>query len=182
MAGAKRLELLRQLVPTAATIAVLIGPDTPDRVAEGGDLQSAAQAIKQQLIVLNATNDRDIETAFATFVQSGAGALLIGSGAFLNANRNRIVALAARHVLPASYAFREPVVAGGLMSYGTSQSDAYRQAGIYAGRIFLKGEKPADLPVMRSTKFEMVINIKTAKALGLAIPDSVLAIADEVIE
>ena len=179
--GTKRLELLRQLVPGATTIAVLVNPENPNTEADRRDVQAAALAIGQELIVLDARSVRDIETAFATFVQRGAGALLAGGGAFLNSNRERIVALAARHALPTSYAQRETVVAGGLMSYGASITDAYRQVGIYAGRI-LKGEKPADLPVMRSSKFEFVINLKTAKALGLPVPLIMQMTADEVIE
>ena len=179
--GAKRLELLRQLVPKATTIAMLVHPNIPSTEMERRDVQAAAQATGQQLIILDISSEREIEPAFATLVQRRAGALLVGSGSFTNSNRERLVALATRHKLPAIFVWREAVVAGGLMSYGTSQSDAYRQAGIYSGRI-LKGEKPGDLPVMRATKFELVINVKTAKSLGLEVPDRVLALADEVIE
>jgi len=179
--GAKRLELLRQLVPKATTIAVLINPNSPDTEAERKEVQAAGRTVGRQLIIFDVRSDRDIETAFATFVQRGAGALLGGTGAFMFSHRERIVALAARHAIPAIYNLREFVAAGGLMSYAPSITDAYRQVGIYAGRI-LKGEKPADLPVMQSTKFEFVINLKTAKALGLTVPDKLLALADEVIE
>ena len=179
--GAKRLELLRQLVPKAATIAMLVNPNTTETEAERSDVQAAAQGIGQQLIVLDVSSDRDIDAAFATAVQRGAGALLVGSGGYLNSKRDRVIALAAQNALPAIYSQREPTTAGGLMSYGTSQTDAYRQAGLYTGRI-LKGEKPADLPVLQSTKFEFVINLKTANTLGLEFHPQLLATADEVIE
>jgi ABC-type uncharacterized transport system substrate-binding protein len=179
--GAKRLELLRQIAPKATTIAMLVYPNTPNTEAERKDVQAAALAVGQELIVLDASSDRDIDTCFATFGQRGAGALLVGSGAFTVSHRERLVALAARDALPAGYHVREFVAAGGLMSYGASVADAYRQVGVYAGRI-LKGEKPGDLPVMRSTKFEFVLNLGTARALGLEVPPTLLAIADEVIE
>jgi putative ABC transport system substrate-binding protein len=179
--GAKRLDLLRQLVPKANLIAMLVNPGSVDTEAERKDVQGAARRLGQQLIILDASSDRDIETSFATFVQRGAGALMVGAGAFLFSNRERLVELAARHALPAIYPDPEDATAGGLMGYGPSIVDAYHQVGIYAGRV-LKGDKPGDLPVMQSTKFDLVINMKTAKALGLTIPPGVLAIADEVIE
>src|SRR5208282_6268910 len=158
-----------------------VNPGSPETEVERKDLQVAAQAIGQQLIILDVSNDRDIETAFATLMQRGAGALLVGSGPFLTSHREQLVALAARDALPAVYDLLEFVVAGGLMSYGTSITDAYRQVGIYTGRI-LKGEKPADLPVMQSTKFEFAINLKTAKALNLKVPQIMQMTADVVIE
>jgi ABC-type uncharacterized transport system substrate-binding protein len=179
--GAKRLELLRELVPGAKTIAMLVYPNTLNAEAERNDVQAAAQAIGQQLVVLDVTSDRDIDAAFATFVQRGAGALIAGSSPFMTFHNKQVIALAARHSLPTIYTLREFAEAGGLMSYGASIADAYRQTGIYAGRI-LKGEKPGDLPVMRATKFEFVINLKTARALGLSIPPTLLATTDDVIE
>jgi ABC-type uncharacterized transport system substrate-binding protein len=179
--GAKRFEQLRQFVPQATTLAMLANPSTPGPEAERKEVQAAAQAIGQPLHIVDVASEREIETAFATFAQHRADALLVGSGPLLNSYRERIVALAARQALPAAYAIREAVVAGGLMSYAPSQPDAYRQAGSYAGRI-LKGEKPSDLPVMRSAKFELVLNLKTARSLGLDVPDKLLALADEVIE
>ena len=179
--GAKRLELLRQLVPKATTIAMLMIPNSPNTEAERRDVQAAAQAIGQQLIILDVSSDRDIEAAFATFVQHGAGALLVGAGTFTFSHRERIVALAARHALPANYSSREAALVGGLMGYAGDQRGAYHQVGIYAGRI-LKGEKPGELPIQQSTKFELVINLKTAKTLGVEVPPTLLALADEVIE
>jgi putative tryptophan/tyrosine transport system substrate-binding protein len=179
--GAKRLGLLRELRPGAARIAALVDPKYPLTERFVSELRAAASAVGQQIEVLYVGSDREIETAFTTLVQRGAVALHAGIGAFLTSQREQIVALAARHRIPAIYNAREYVVAGGLMSYAPSIPDAFRQAGIYAGRI-LKGEKPADLPVQQSTKFEFVINLKTAKALGLEIPDKLLALADEVIE
>jgi putative tryptophan/tyrosine transport system substrate-binding protein len=179
--AAKRLELLRQVVPNATIIAVLVSANTAEGEEERRDVQGAAQAIGQQLIIVDARTDDDIEAAFATFVRHGAGGLLCGSGAFLNSRRERVVALAASHALPAMFALREFVDAGGLMSYGTSITDAYRQVGNYTGRI-IKGEKPADLPVLQSTKFELVINSRTAKTLRLDLPDRLIALTDEVIE
>jgi putative tryptophan/tyrosine transport system substrate-binding protein len=179
--GTKRLELLRQLVPNATSVAMFVNPDTPETEGERRDAQAAARAFGLQLDIHNVSSSRDIDASFATLVARGAGALLVGAGAFLFNSREQIVALAARHALPAMYPQREAVAGGGLMSYGTSATDAYRQAGIYAGRI-LKGERPADLPVMRSTKFEFVVNLKTANALNLTISPTLLALTDEVIE
>jgi putative tryptophan/tyrosine transport system substrate-binding protein len=178
---AKQLGLLRELRPAAARMAVLIDPKFPTTERLVSEVQAAASAVGQQVEFLYVRSDREIETAFTTLVQHGADALLVGTGEFMTSNRELIVALAARHKIPAMYILREYVTAGGLMSYGTSVNEAWRRAGIYAGRI-LKGEKPGDLPVMLPTKFEFVINLKTAKAFGLTFPPGLLAIADEVIE
>jgi putative ABC transport system substrate-binding protein len=178
--GAKRLELLRQIVPTAATIAVLVAR-APGAVSERQDLETAAQATGQRLIISEVATDREIESGFTEFREIGASALMVVGGAFMFSNRERIITLAAQHNLPASYPLREYVSAGGLMSYAPSIAEAYRQVGVYAGRI-LKGEKPGDLPVMQSAKFELVLNLRTAKALGVEIPEKLLALADEVIE
>jgi putative ABC transport system substrate-binding protein len=179
--GTKRMELLHQLVPSAMTVAMLVGPDVPESIAERTDVQKVTQAFGQQLFVAQATSLSEIAAAFTAFVECGAGALFVGTGSFTNSHREAIVALAAHRALPAIYSLREFVSIGGLISYGSSITDAYRQAGIYAARV-LKGEKPADLPVMQSSKFELVLNLTTAKSLGLNVPDRLLAIADEVIE
>jgi ABC-type uncharacterized transport system substrate-binding protein len=179
--GAKRLELARELVPNVGIIALLTHPNSPDALEELRDLNTAAKAIGQELLVVSATSDREFEAAFASIVQHRAGALLIGQDPFLFQAGGQLVALAARHRIPAIYGNSELVSAGALISYGASLPDAWRLAGVYAGRI-LKGAKPADLPVMQPTKFELIINLKTAKALGLEVPPTLLARADEVIE
>ena len=179
--GAKRIGLLRELIPSADSIGVLVNSTYPVATGQLKEVQAAAASVDVRLIIANASDGRDFEPAFALFVQQRASALIVSADPFFNSQRDRIVALAARHALPAIYEWREFTEAGGLMSYGTSVTDAYRLAGIYAGRA-LKGEKPADLPVIQSSKFELVINLKTAKALGLDVPLGMSAAADEIIE
>jgi putative tryptophan/tyrosine transport system substrate-binding protein len=179
--GAKSVELLKELVPTAAVIAYLVNPSSPAAEIYAKEALTAARTLGIEVKVLNASTERDLGEAYASLAKLGAGGLVVPGEPFFDSHRETIVALSARYALPAIYGFREFVLAGGLMSYGTSLPDSYRRAGIYVGRI-LKGEKPADLPVQQPTKFELVINLKTAKALGLEIPPKVLALADEVIE
>jgi putative ABC transport system substrate-binding protein len=179
--GSKQVGLLRELVPGATAVAALMNPNFPGTERQLRDVEAAARVLGIQLIVLKASTDREIDAAFATMAQQSGVALLVGTDPFFNEQRDHIVALAARHAIPAIYSVRESAVAGGLMSYGSDFADSYRQAGIYTGRV-VRGEKPADIPVQRSTKFEFVINFKTAKALGLAVPNSMQLLADEVIE
>src|SRR6266699_2757012 len=179
--GAKQLGLLRELRPGAARIAVLVDPKWPITESFVSEVRAAALAVQQQVEVLNVSTGRDIDTVFASLARKPVDALLVGPSPLANNRRVQIVTLAAYHRVPAIYFLREFAEVGGLMSYGTSIADANRLAGVYTGRI-LKGEKPGELPVMQSTKFEFVINLNTAKAFGLSFPPGLLAIADEVIE
>jgi putative ABC transport system substrate-binding protein len=179
--GAKRLELLRELMPNIETIGYLANPANSSVKTEQADVAAAARTLGLKLHVENASTEGEFDTAFAGFVANRVGAIIVAADAFFLSRRVQLTALTARHALPAVYDVREHALAGSLISYGTDRIDAYRQGGIYAARV-LKGEKPADLPVMQSVKFELVINLKTAKALGLTVPRSLLALANEVIE
>jgi putative ABC transport system substrate-binding protein len=179
--GPKRLEFLRELTPRDAVIAVLENPNFPDTETQVRDLQAAARVMGQQLVILNASTEHDFDTVFASMVDKRVGGLLVGADPFLTASREQLVLLTTRYAIPTVFAWREFATVGGLMSYGTSLSEAYRQVGIYSGQI-LKGEKPADLPIQQSVKVELVVNLKAAKALGLTMPTAVLVRADEVIE
>ena len=177
----KRLELLSELVPQAKVIALLVNPKFPETVRVMREVQDAARAKGLQLPILKASNESEIDAAFASLGRLQAGALVVGSDAFFNSRREQVVALASRHAVPAIYELRQSVASGGLISYGVSFTVVFHRLGIYAGKI-LKGARPADLPVEQPTNFELVINLKTAKALGLTVPQSLLARADEVIE
>lgn len=179
--GAKRLGLLRELVPRAKVIAALVDPGFPEAVEELRAVEEAVSIIGQKIVPFKAENDRDFDAVFTQMIQAGVGALVLIGSPFFTSKSRSLVALSARYNIPTAYDQRDYVIGGGLISYSTSFTDAYRQAGIYAGRI-LKGEKPSDLPVVLPTKFELVINLKTAKALGLTVPFGLLNAADEVIE
>jgi len=178
---AKRLGLLHELLPQATVIAALVDPNFLTAASQLNDLQDAARALGKELHVLQASTESDLDSRFATLARQRPDALIVAAAPFFTARRKELVALAERYRIAAIYSWREFPAAGGLMSYGASFTDAFRQAGVYTGRI-LKGEKPADLPVLQPTKYELIINTKTAKALGLQIPDKLLALADEVIE
>jgi putative ABC transport system substrate-binding protein len=178
---ARRLEVAHELIPTATMIVVLINPTSPITEAFFGDMQAASRILGVQAHVLRASTARDVETAFATLAQPRPGALVIGSDALFLSLTEQLAVLALRHAIPTIFQEREFAAAGGLMSYGGNSAEAYHQAGVYTGRV-LNGDKPADLPVMQLTRFELIINLKNAKALGLTVPPSLLARADEVIE
>jgi putative ABC transport system substrate-binding protein len=177
----KRLELLHELVPTATTVAVLVNPTNPIIETQLQDLQAAARTLGLQLHVLRASTERDFDAAFATVVQRRIGGLVIGNDSFFSSRLEQLAVLALRHAVPTVFQYREFVAAGGLMSYGVSQTESNHLAGVYTGRI-LRGEKPADLPVQQVTKVELILNLKTAKALGIEFPTGLLVRADEVIE
>jgi putative ABC transport system substrate-binding protein len=179
--GSKRLGLLREMVPTASPVAVLVNPTNPDTEDEAMDIREAAGGLGIQIVVVRAGNENDLDDAFATLVKQGARALIVGSDTFFTSQRSQISIRAARHLLPNIWVTRIEVEAGGLMSYGANIPGVYRQAGVYAGQV-LKGAKPANLPVQLPTAFDLIINLQTAKALGLTVPPSLLARADEVIE
>jgi putative ABC transport system substrate-binding protein len=179
--AAKRLELMRELVPGAVRVAALVNPANPNAVTTLSDVEAAARTMGLQIQVLNANTSGEINAAFATFVRERPDTLFVGPDPFFNDRRVQLALLAALHKVPTTYSLRDFVDAGGLMSYGTRITDAYRQVGAYTGRI-LKGAKPADLPVLQSTKFELVINAETARMLGLTVPPALLAVADEIIE
>jgi putative ABC transport system substrate-binding protein len=178
---AKRLELLRELVPTATKLGVLLNPKTANAESQQSDVRSASQALGEQIEVIDASNEADIDAGFASLAQRNIGGLTVAADPFFNNRREQLIALAARYAIPTVYFFHEFPEFGGLISYGTSLTDAYRQIGVYTAKI-LGGSKPSDLPVVQPTKFELVINIKTAKTLGLAVPQSLLVAADDVIE
>jgi putative ABC transport system substrate-binding protein len=177
----KRLELLHELAPTSAPIAVLLNPSNAQAQSQETEIQRAARIIGRQVLVLNAGTEHEIEKAFAALGRDRAGALLVGGDPFFTSQAVLFVVLTARYAIPTIYPFRSYVDAGGLMSYGTNLLDAYRLTGLYTGRV-LKGEKPADLPIVQPTKFELILNLKTARAVGISIPPTLLARADEVIE
>jgi putative tryptophan/tyrosine transport system substrate-binding protein len=177
----KRLQLLRELMPTIESVGLLINLNSQVAEADDATMQEAARAMGLRFMVTRAVVERDFETVFATFVHERAGALVVNTDAFFGSRRDQIVALAARHAIPAIYPYRQYALAGGLMSYEANLSDAYHQVGVYTGRV-LKGAKPADLPVLQVTKFELVTNLKATKVLGLIVPPTLLAQADEVIE
>ena len=179
--GAKRLELLHELVPGASLIGFLVNPRNPTTQSQTTDVQTAARKLGIDLLILNASSERDIDAAFAAFIEQRVNGVMVGVDAVFVSRSDQLVGLAARHAMPAMYYVREFADAGGLISYGASITDAYRMAGSYAGRI-LKGAKPADLPIQQTVKFELAINLKTANALGITVPQTLMVAADEVIE